>query len=194
MAPINILLEHLDERTIARQVAMPFDTARLNYRGQTSNVVGNFDQFTEIITEFYKYIFSRCISNGGELSSTQAWGWAKELLEREYRKKRGDIVSAFNDSNTGVNGGLRVILDTITEVLKAEAVERYISAVFDRVVAPNSWDQKVEIIREFIAYCGPNLSGSIETSQPERYAQNFNELIRAYVEGLRQTSSMFRRL
>jgi hypothetical protein len=61
-------------------------------------------------------------------------------------------------------------------------------------VAPNAWDDKVEIIREFIACCGPMLAGSIAAHQPERYAHDFTELIKGYVEGLRRTSSIFRRL
>ena len=89
---------------------------------------------------------------------------------------------------------MRVVLDTIAEGLKAEVVERYIADAFDRHVAPNSWEQKVEIIRQFIAQCGPYLSSSIKTSQPERYAHDFSELIRSYVDGLQQTSSIFRRL
>ena len=103
-------------------------------------------------------------------------------------------MSAFNDAHDGTNGGLRVILDIIADGLKAESVERYVRDVFDRHVAPNSWEDKVTIIREFLARCGPDLSSSIRRDEPERYAQNYRELIDAYVQGLRQTSSLFRRL
>jgi hypothetical protein len=89
---------------------------------------------------------------------------------------------------------MRVVLDTICEGLKAEVTDRYIRDAFERHVAPNSWEQKVDIIRQFIAYAGPYLSSSIVAGQPERYAHNYSELIKSYTEGLRQTSSMFRRL
>jgi hypothetical protein len=89
---------------------------------------------------------------------------------------------------------MRVALDTIAEGLKAESVERYIADAFDRHVAPNSWEAKVEIIRQFIAQCGPYLSSSIKATQPERYAHDWSELIRSYVNGLQETSSIFRRL
>ncbi len=134
------------------------------------------------------------VTNGGTLRRGRARSDAKALLENEYRKKGGDIVSAFNDAHDGTNGGMRVILDKIAEALKAEAVESYVTSIFDRHVAPNSWEDKVSIISQFIAYSGPYLSSSIVASQPERYAQNYSELIRSYTEGLRQTSSMFRRL
>ena len=73
-------------------------------------------------------------------------------------------------------------------------MRRYIREAFDQHVAPNSWEQQVEIIGEFIARCGSFLSPSIDTGQPERYARNYNELVTSYVEGLQQTSSIFRRL
>ena len=41
--------------------------------------------------------------------------------------------------------------DKIAEGLKAESVERYMRDMFDQHVAPNSWEDKVAIIRQFIA-------------------------------------------
>ena len=193
MATINVLLPALDEREIARRVAVPHDEARMQYH-LSSNTVADYDQFSDIITDYYNYHYTRCISHGGTFGRDDAYGKVKELLENEYRKKRGDIVSAFNDAHDGTNGGMRVILDTIAEALKAEAVESYVTSIFDRYVAPNSWEDKVSIISQFIAYSGPYLSSSIVAGQPERYAQNYSELITSYTEGLRQTSSMFRRL
>jgi len=193
MATINILLSALDETEIARCVAVPHDEARIQYR-VSSNTVADFGQFSDIITDYCNYHCTSCVSRGGALAHSDAYGKAKELLESEYRKKRGDIVSAFNDAHDGTNGGIRVVLDTIAEGLKTEAVERYITDVFDRHVAPNEWPAKVDIIRQFINCCGPYLSSSIVAGQPERYAHNYSELIKAYVEGLRQNSSMFRRL
>jgi hypothetical protein len=101
---------------------------------------------------------------------------------------------AYNDAHDGTSSGVRGILDIIAEGLKAESVERYIRDAFDRHVAPNSWEQKVEIIREFISRCGGYLSSSIKGNQPERYASSYVELIRNYSETLRRTSSIFRRL
>jgi hypothetical protein len=84
-------------------------------------------------------------------------------------------------------------LDRLAEALKTESVGRYIRDAFDRYVEPNSWEQKVDIMRQFIARFGHVLSSSIRANQPERYAQNYEELIRSYVDSLKKTSSIFRR-
>ena len=193
MASINSLLAALDERTIAQRIGIPHDEARMRYRPQ-SNTVGSFDEFSDLVADYYNYHFTGCVSGGGALSRGEAAGRAKEILEQEYRRREGDIVSAYNDAHDGTNGGLRVVLDTIAEALKAESVKRYTRELFDRYVAPNDWDQKVQMIRQFIAQCGAHLASSIRTDQPERYAQNYQELINSYVAALQRTSSIFRRL
>jgi len=193
MATIDILLSALDERVMAQQIGIRHDEARMRYPLRT-NTVRNFDEFSDIIADYYNYHFSGCLSGGGGLPRAEAAGRAKEILEKEYRKKGGDIVSAFNDAHDGTNGGMRLVLDTIAEALKEESLERHIRETFDRCVAPNIWEDKVEIIRQFIVRRGGLLASSIHEDQPERYAQNYQELIRSYVESLRNTSSMFRRL
>jgi len=72
-------------------------------------------------------------------------------------------------------------------------VEGYIREAFDRYVKPDSWEEKVDIMSQFIARFGHLLSSSIRAGQPERYAQNYEELIRSYVDSLKRTSSIFRR-
>ena len=193
MPSIHHLLSALDERQIAQRVGIPHDEARMQYPLRR-NTVDCFDNFADVIADYYNHHFRRCVSAGGRLSSGDAAGRAKEIIEREYRRRDGDIVTAFNDAKDGTNGGLRVVLDTIAEALKAESVERYTREVFDREVAPNAWDDKVELIRQFIRQCGANLASSIRADQPERYAQNYSELVRSYVAALQRTSSIFRRL
>jgi len=193
MVSINTLLAELDERTIAQRIGIPHDEARMRYPVR-SNTIEGFDEFNWIIADYYNQHFTACVSYGGSLSASEAASRAKELLEREYRRRGGDIVMAYNDAHDGTNGGVRLVLDTIAEGLKAESVERYIRDAFDRYVAPNSWEQKVDIIRQFVAQCGVHLASSIRTDQPERYASNYQELIHSYVTALQKTSSIFRRL
>ena len=124
MPAITSLLAALDERTIAQRVAILHDEARMRFPLR-ANTVPSWDQFSELIGDYYNHHFTSCVSNGGGLSRSEATGRAKEILEREYRRQNGDIVSAYNDAHDGTNGGLRLVLDKITEGLKAESVERY---------------------------------------------------------------------
>jgi len=190
---LNNLIAAIDEQAITRKIGIPHDEARMRY-ALNKNTVDSFDEFARIIADYYNYHLSRCMVRGGSFSRTEAGGRAKEVLEQEYRRTGGDLNMAYYDAHDGTNGGLRVILDKIAENLKAESVERFIRDAFDRYVEPISWGQKVEIMRQFIAKYGDQFSSALRSSQPERYAQNYQELIRAYVESLRRISPIFRRL
>jgi hypothetical protein len=192
MGSLENLVAALDELEIARNVTNPHDEARMDY-ALSKNTVGDFEEFTDVIAEYFNYHFSRCVVPGGAMSRTEAAGRAKEILVQEYGKQGGNIITGYNDAHHGTNGGLRVILDKIAEQLKKESVERYIRDAFDRYVTPNSWEQKLDIIRQFIARYGPELSSSIRADQPERYAQNYEELIRAFIDYLKNIASRYRR-
>ena len=193
MASIQSMTLEMDERTIARKVGIPHDEARVQY-SLRSNTVNSYQEFSDIISDYYNHHFSFCVSNGGRLSQAEAASRAKKLVDQEYRKKNSsDLVGAFNNANNGTDGGLRKILDIIAENLKSESVENYVSNIFDRYIEPNSWDQKVDMIRQFIEHYGEHLSQDIQTDKPERYASNYRALISSYVQGLRLTSSVFRR-
>ena len=193
MGSLDGLIAAMDELAIVKNVASAHDEARMQYSPRR-NTVQSFDDFSDVIADYYNHHVSKCVVHGGYLSRTEAAGRAKEMLEREYGRQGGNIMTAFNDAHHGTNGGLRVVLDKMAEQLKAESVERYIREAFDRYVDPSSWDQKVDIIRQFILRFGHMLSSSIRADQPERYAQNYEELIRSYVTALQRTSSIFRRL
>jgi len=192
MSNLKMLLNEIGEINIARKVR-EHDNARIKFP-LSSNTVNEIDEFYQIIGDYIRFHNSMCISLGGNMSQTEAVGLGREIIDQEYRRKGTDFIGAYHDARDGVNGGLRAVIDVITEGLKAISVERFIRYTFDKYVAPNSWDQKVAIIRDFIKHCGTHLSSSIQANKPERYAANYYELIRNYVEGMRRTSSVFRRL
>ncbi len=192
MTSIKGLLAELDEKVIAKAV-IHHDEARMQYVPRT-NTVSDFDDFSDIIGDYYNYHFTRCVSRGGNFPRVEAVGQAKEIISQEYRKRNDDITAAFNDAQYGTNGGLRHILDIICERLKARSVEQYIRDVFDRYVKPSSPEDKMEIIRQFVNQCGSEFSSSLQTDRYDYYAKNYEELIRSYVTGLQRTSTIFRRL
>ena len=121
MSAIVDILQALDERKIAREVGISHDEARMRYPLR-SNTVDNMTEFFAIIGDYFNYHTGQCVSHGGTMSQAEARSQAKEALEREYRRRRGNIISAYNDVHEGTNGGLRVVLDTIAESMKAESV------------------------------------------------------------------------
>ena len=193
MSAIDAILRELDEQYIAGEIGIPHDEARLSYR-LDRNTVADYREFERIIADYYNHHFTTCVSHGGRLTATEAAGRAKEILDAEYKRRGGNVNNAYNDAHDGTEGGLRGILDMLADHLKAEAVERHMRQVFDRYVTPVSWEEKVEIMRQFLARVGRDLSPQVRVDRPDQYAGDWQELVRAYVEALRRASSVFRRL
>ena len=192
MSSIDSLCDALDEVIIARNVGNAHDEARAQYHPKR-NIVSSFDEFSDLIAEYYSYHIGQCVVQGGRLAHFEAAGRASEILESEYKRQGGSLMSAYKDANDGTNGGMRIILDVIAEHLKEESVERYIRHAFNQHVDPTSWPQKVEIISEFIDRNRHILGSSIDAAHPERYAQNYDELIKAFMDALKRSSKIFRK-
>ena len=133
------------------------------------------------------------VSGGGTLSHPEAAGRAKEIIDREYRKKGQDKLNAYVDGKEGTNGGMREILDIIMERLKDEAIERHVRDVLDRYVAPTNFDEKVSIVKEIFLRTAIS-SKYVDINRPERYANNYEELIRGLVDNIKAQAAKLRRL
>lgn len=192
MSILNNILNELDETYIVEHITKQHDEARIQYY-LPSVTVSNDAEFDDVIADYYNYQFTQCISHGGSLSRAEAAGHAKEIIDRAYRRKGKDKLHAYSDGKTGTSGGMRAILDIIMEHLKEEAVERHIRDVIDRYIAPSGFEEQVAIARELISKMEFK-PAYIDPARPERYARNYEELIRGLVENIKKTSEIFRRL
>jgi hypothetical protein len=188
---LDTILAELDEWHILEHITKKHDEARLQYHTR-SNTVSTDAEFDDVIADYYNHHFARCISSSG-LSRAEAAGRAKEIIESGYRRKKEDMLTAYSDGKHGYNGGMRAILDMIAEALKEEAIERHIRDVLDRYVAPTGFEEQVAIVRAIIAKTQIS-SRYVDPSRPERYARNYEELIRGLVEAIRLQADKFRRL
>jgi hypothetical protein len=193
MAAIDNLMAELDERHLARLIGTPHDNARVRYPLR-KNTAESFDEYEETIGDYLNRQFSECVTRGGSLSRSEAASRAKEIIEREYRRRNGDIVSAYNDAHDGTNGGIRAQLDLICDALKNESLGRHVRDAFDRHVRPNAWPEKVAIIRSIIARFGSLMGSAIQADQVERYAHDYRNLVENLTQALQRSAAAFRRL
>jgi hypothetical protein len=191
MATIDNILKELDETYITQHVTRKHDEARLQYR-LNSITVSSDTEFDDTIADYYNFHFSQAIALGAQLPRSEAAGRAKEIIDRETQRKGRDRLHVYDDAKTGNNGGMRFILDLIMEHMKTEAIERHIRDVIDRYIAPSDFAEQVEIIRQIITRFGS--SSHLDPSYPERYARNYDELIRGLSDSINMQASKFRRL
>lgn len=191
MPSINRLLEELDEVTMAQRVTHRHDEARMSFPLQ-ANTVSDTRQFERILGEYVNHHLQYC--SGGQVPGFEAVSRAKQILDRSGRDGGGTLLNALDDAKHGTNGGLRRVLDRLADALREEAMYHYVTDVFDRHVSIDSFDQRVEIIRQFISRFGRALSPAVRNERPERYANNYRELIQDFVKSMQRVSSSFRRI
>jgi hypothetical protein len=192
MGVLENIIRELDETYVIGHVTGRHDDARIQF-SLNSNTVSDDAGFDTLIAEYYNHHYTKCVSGGGKLSRAEAGGKAKNILENDYRNRGMDKLNAYQDGKTGSNGGMRKILDILMERLKSEALEFHIRDVLDRYVAPTSFEEQTSIIRELIQKM-PLSSAQIDTQHPERYAKNYEELIRVLADSLKSQYASFRRL
>ncbi|MEM1355028.1 MAG: hypothetical protein AAGH88_09105 [Planctomycetota bacterium] len=193
MPSILALLDAISEAKITERVTSRFDEARIRFPLQ-SNLVGDYDAFARLIAAYANHLYQHCVTPGAMLSRGEAESVAKEWLERSLRRGEGNIASLYRDASDGLNGGVLGIIERMTSSAKSQATERYIRHVFDTQVAPHSWADRVEIIRQFISECGSRFGGEIDHRHPERYAHDYTSLVQSYADGLRNTTAKLRGL
>ena len=190
MPSFDALYGDLDPHRIAREVAR-HDEARMSYR-LDRNTVDTWYEFEDEVGDYYAY-HERYVS-GNEIGATKAKDEALKILDQAYRRRNSDRMGAFANARDGLNSGMRGVCDEICEALKSGEVEMHVAAAFRRHVDPSSWDEKVEIVRQFIQRLDPQIGRYIDRERPKSYAKDYRELIRAYVQALQSTSEIFRRI
>jgi hypothetical protein len=112
---------------------------------------------------------------------TRARTEAIALLQRTFRDKGGD-QGAFARARDGIKGGIRSILDALTEQYKAERRDAYIELIFNDAIEAMGWNEQVSCIRGLLKCFGPNLPEEFRSQPPERFARNYKPILRIFVK------------
>lgn len=190
---IQQILDALSETSIAHNVSEKHDELRAKYTLK-SNRVASTQEFEQVIGDYYNYHYSAAITHGGRLSETKAVREAEKAIETAYRRQGKNVTLAYSNATKGLDGGMRRVLDCIADEIKIEDEETYMNGVFSHYVDKYSYDEKVEIIRQFMEHCHTLLGDEVDQSRPERYADDYIELIRAYLNSIRGIAQTFRKL
>lgn len=190
MGSLDVILRKLDERELARNIGNRHDEARTSFL-LAKNTVDNWEEFLVIMGNYGSWHLSRV-----GLGSFPHWECESKVVDIiEHGSEFGGktIGQVYLDAHHGTNGGLRYILDLVADHFKGAETEDYIRGVFLQNVNPTSWLDKVEIVRQFIARCGRDLSSYMDVTKPEAYASDYRELIRSYARAISHASSRIRK-
>jgi hypothetical protein len=169
--------------SIKARVDIRVDSARGSYT-LTSSTIDTYDEFLDTLQAFYMHL-QRCIGPGptAALDTSRDRGEAIALLERTFCRKGGE-QAAFALARDGIQGGMRSVLDALTEQFKAERQATYVQRVFKEAIAALDWDERVTFMRGAMKRLGPFLPSELKNEPPERFARSCEAIVHAYVQSL----------
>jgi len=188
-ANLNAIIQLLDEENIARVVSIRHDLAREQYSMKKA-VVQSFDEFKAEVTRFYQYQY--CITITGSTNVVvpewMASGFAIDILERAFSKD-GGLEGAYRIAQKGVQGGMRAILDAIYKILKAQQEEQYIDYVLRSHVDPLDWNDKVDLMTQYLQRFGRNLPAGAQVKSAMELAIRYEDFLKLHMKALQTIRS-----
>ena len=189
---LESVLSLIRPSNLADRISSPIDNARATYLLDSVIVDGN-DAFNEIIYSFYLHLMRHARGVEESVPTENVGGDALALLERSFARD-GGVKGALTESRLGLKGGMRFVLDVMTEQFKKEEWEKEVNRVLLEAVDPADWNGQVAFIKALMSRLHGHLPEDILAYPPEKYGNHVQVLARAYVESLDKLHLTFRSL
>ena len=141
---VETISAKLDRSLIKSQFDEPIDEAA----GQFTHKAGcpiSHNEFHRVITEFVVWVYDKGLSARWKLSA-EPLGQVIELLEKHYSSTYGHgYIAAAMDVSETQEGGIDVVLNQLTEIIKDIERSKHIKAIFTVNIDPTDWHLKCEI-------------------------------------------------
>jgi len=190
-ALVDSITTQIDRATLAKAIGVPIDTARATYMLDSLTVNSN-EQFHETVTAFYLHLQRHLNRASWSDDIDKAKDDAVALLERSFARK-GGIVAAMNEAYSAVHGGMRLVLDYMTEQLKAECQAKHVNRVIKEVIGPLNREAQVRCISALLKRLSSHLPDEILKAGPERFVDHYEAIVKEYVKSLDRINEVFRR-
>ncbi len=191
-AALEAVLDEISADTLARRIGLPIDTARAVYHMDTV-ITESFDEFSEVVASYYLHLLrhTRSVPAGTEAHAVSAK--ALGLLEEAFAKQ-GGRKAALAEARDGTHGGLRFVLDAMTERFKADQQADYVRWVLKQALDPDDWDATVAFTAALLRRLAPDLPAEIRALPAERLANHYESIVQAYARSVETVRVLLRTL
>ena len=186
------ILQEISEENLTEKIRRPFDEARSRYVLETVKVK-NGSAFNDTIVRYYAHL---CRYTGIIEGLQNKDGVAHEAIEAVDNafKRKGGYEAALSEGIYAINGGMRMVLDAMTEYLKESSSQKYINGVCKRILDPLDWDTKVRLMEVFLKHINERLPGDLKDQPAKKLARQWEYLLKLYARSMSDVSSLIRRL
>ena len=188
----DAILRQLSREHIAQSIEWPIDEARGSFKPE-SNIVASDREFTEALTAFYLHLLAGTgIVYTAEAHQT-ASGQAQALAERALHDQGGFKVGKA-EARDGISGGLRTVLDRMTDQHKAETRRNHIQVVLGAALDGRDEDSQEKLVKALRRRCGGLLPQDIMDAEPRHLAVHWQTVFMVFAQALDKIGSALRNL
>ena len=191
-AAVDAVIAEISADALAEKIGRPIDLGRATYTVPDVTIATQ-GEFHDTISAFYLAM----LRHSGAPQTTAEDGIlpaeALALLERAFQDQHG-AAAAWAEARDGVHGGMRTVLDTVTEQFKYEQQAKHVSRVLKEALDPLDWDARVAFVEALLHELRPHLPEEIQSQPAERFARHYESIVQAYVHSLDRVKEVLRRL
>jgi hypothetical protein len=177
----NTIVSLINEQALAKKFRA-IDLARACFFLESLKVK-SYEELINILQAYYIHMQRYTGSSREKPDMSEARCEAIKLLESTFRDK-GGYKAAFVHARDCTQGGIRSIIDMITEQYKAQKQDAYINRVFKDAIADMEWEERVKCTKAVIKEVGRFLPDELKNQPPEKFARSdetIETIIRTYV-------------
>jgi hypothetical protein len=188
-AKLNVIETEISAEALARKFGI-IGSARAIFVIDAVTIK-SYDEFYNSIISFFVHLIrhTRNLSDPVDMKVVDAEAF--ELLEKAFSRE-GGVQAAYAEALFGYRGGMRLVIDQMTEAFEKEEQFKYVNFVFKAILDPLDFVGKVALMEELLKRLKNHLPSEIASQPPERYARYYDTIIRAYINSIDQVKSLFR--
>ena len=189
---LDTVLTQIDSEFLAKTIGLPIDTARTTYM-LDSVTVDSQEQFYDTISAFYLHMQRHAcgVSDSTDLNSVRDDAIA--FVERTFADQ-GGIEAALAEARDAIYGGMRFILDAMTEQFKTERQIKHVNRRLKEALDPLDSRSRISFMGALLKRLGPHLPEEVRSAPPERFAKHYEIIVKTYVKSLGKVKELFRAL
>jgi len=182
------LMTAISAETLAREIGMPIEEARISF-SPPSLVIEDNDLFTSTCTSFFLALTERlAITPPAPVQADSA----NELLAQAFSQE-GGIDAAWEEARFAVRGGMRFVLDRMTDTYKQKLQVARVKRVLEQQLNQLQWTERRALMQRLLSSLGSFLPSDLRGMDPARLVRECDRIAWAYVIALDRAAAMFRR-
>ncbi|MEX2389205.1 MAG: hypothetical protein WD534_15110 [Phycisphaeraceae bacterium] len=187
---VDHLLNAMRADAMADRFGRRLDAARSSYRF-SGVTVETYDAFLDSVQAFYLHMVRRSRVAPAGMGTEGLEAEAIHQLEEAFAD-RGGVRAAWAEARRGAHGGMRLILDRLTDHIKEQLRLRYARHTLAQAIDPLQPQEKLALIESLLKRLRPHLPEDLRDEPAEAFVAGYERIAHAYVQASDQLTATFR--